>query len=419
MKLNRTHLSSLALCLLSSLAFGPSATAAESDWPQWRGPNRDGKSLETGLLQEWPAGGPALVWKATGIGAGYSGVSVVDGRIFTMGDATDASFLYALNEADGKPVWAAKVGKSGGGSGYPGPRCTPTVDGDLVFALNQYGDLVCVEKATGKEVWHKSMVADFAGKMMSDWGYSESPLVDSDKLLCTPGGPRGTIVALNKKTGAEIWRTKDFKDSASYSSIIAVEIGGKRQFIQLTDASVVGVAVEDGKVLWRAPRPGRTAVITTPVFHDNCVFVTSGYGVGCNLFRVTPTDGQFKVEQVYANKVMANHHGGVIFDNGYLYGYDEGKGWVCMDFKTGKAAWEEKGKLGKGSILYADGHFYLRSESKGTVVLIKAAPEGYKETGRFEQPNRSNLNSWPHPVLAHGKLYLRDQGVLLCYKVRP
>jgi outer membrane protein assembly factor BamB len=398
----------------TSIAFG-----ATGDWPQWRGPKRDGVSTETGLLKEWPAKGPPLAWKASGLGRGYSSVSVVGNQIFTMGDGADSSFVHAFNLADGKIQWSEKVGKTGGGDGYPGPRCTPTVDGDLVFALGQFGDLICVEAGTGTGRWRKNLVKDFSGRMMSGWGYSESPLVDGDKLVCTPGGARGTVVALNKSTGEEIWQCKELRDSAAYSSLVAVEIAGVRQFLQLTDASVAGIAAADGRLLWRAPRRGSTAVVPTPIFYDNQVYVTSGYGVGCNLFKITSTGGKFQAEQVYHNNDMVNHHGGVVRVGDHLYGYSDGKGWICQEFKTGKTVWEEKSKLGKGSLVYADGHLYLRSEGgKGTVVLIDATPRGYQEKGRFHQPDRSQEHSWPHPVIAGGKLYLRDQDVLLCYDVK-
>jgi outer membrane protein assembly factor BamB len=417
MKLSKFNLGAFALGLL--VALSTRAFGAGSDWPQWRGPNRDGKSTETGLLKQWPPQGPPLLWKNEGVGAGYSGVSIVGGKVFTVGDATDASFIYALDEATGKQLWAAKVGKPGGGGGYPGPRGTPTVDGNLVFALGQFGDLVCVDAATGKERWHKNLPADFHGRMMSDWGYSESPLVDGAKLLCTPGGSEGTMLALNKETGAVLWRAREIKDSAAYSSIIVAEIAGQRQYIQLTDASVFGVAADSGKVLWRAPRPGRTAVIPTPIFHDDCVYVSSGYGVGCNLFHITSTGGQFEAKPVYANKVMVNHHGGVVLVDDKLYGYSDGKGWVCQDFKTGAMVWNEKGQLGKGAILYADGRFYLRSEDSGRLELIEASAQGYKRDASFDQPNRSEFKAWPHLVIDHGRLYVRDQGVLLCYGVKP
>jgi outer membrane protein assembly factor BamB len=332
-----------------------------------------------------------------------------------MGDGEDSSSVHAL-DLTGKHVWMAKLGKIGGGGGYPGPRCTPTVDGAMVYAMGQYGDLICIEAETGKEIWRKNMRKDFTGQG-GGWGYTESPLVDGDQLLCTPGGREGMMVALNKKTGEVVWRCKDWKDNAEYSSMIVEEIGGVRQYIQLTGNSVAGVAAKDGKLLWRADRRGRTATIPTPVYHDNHVYVASGYGVGCNLFKITP-GSEFTAEQVYANNVMVNHHGGVILHGDYLYGYSDGKGWVCQEFKTGKMVWSEK-KLGKGSITYADGHFYLRDEgSRGTVVLIEASPEAYKEKGRFAQPDRSEKNSWPHPVVAGGKLYLRDQDVLLCYDLK-
>lgn len=408
----------------AGLALGALLLASDgraADWPQWLGPNRDGISTETGLLKSWPVGGPPLTWKATGLGVGYSGVSVVGNRIYTMGDLDGASTLLALDVADGKIVWKAKVGKPGGnsGNGYPGPRCTPTVDGDQVVTLGQFGELVCVEAATGKERWRKNLETDFGGKMMSGWNYSESPLVDGDQVISTPGGAQGTLVALNKKTGAVLWQSKDWTDKAAYSSVIVEEIGGVRQYLQLTDASVAGVAATDGKLLWRAPRPGRTAVIPTPIYADNSVYVTSGYGVGCNLFKITAADGKFSAEQVYENKVMVNHHGGVIKLGEDVYGYSDGKGWTCQNFKTGEAVWQEKEKLGKGAIAYADGMFYLRDErGKGTVVLIEATPKGWNEKGRFDQPDRSDKNSWPHPVTANGRLYLRDQDILLTYDVK-
>lgn len=394
--------------------------AAAADWPQWRGPNHDNISTETGLLKDWPEGGPKLIWEVKDIGHGFASVSTFGNHIFTAGDKGAESFVQMLNVADGKPVWSAKLGKAGevGQPAFEGPRATPTTDGQMVFAVSQFGDLVGYEAATGKEVWRKDYTKDFGGAAPF-WGYSESPLIDGDQVVVTPGGSQGTVVALNKKTGVVIWQSKELTDPAHYSSLIPADLGGVHQYIALTPANVAGIGATDGKLLWKAPRKGNVAVIPTPIVSDGFVYATSGYGVGCNLFKVTPDSGKFSAEQVYANKVMVNHHGGVVKVGDFIYGYSDGKGWTCQDFKSGEAKWQDKEKLGKGSLVCADGHFYLRQEDKkGTVALIEATPDGYKEHGRFDQPDRSNKNSWPHPVVSGGRLYLRDQDVLLCYDVK-
>ena len=409
------------LCVLGApllLSLGRAALAAPGDWPQFRGPNRDGASAETGLLKALPPGGPPLVWKATGLGVGYSTVSVVGNRIYTIGENADASFVIALNAADGKHVWSARLGKPGapGVPAFAGPRSTPTVAGGFVVAVGQWGDLICVAATTGKELWRKNYIRDFGGSRPK-WGYAESPLIDGEKVVFTPGGREGAIVALNVKTGAILWRSRGFTDAPHYSSLISAQISGVRQYIQLTAESVVGIAAADGTVLWRAPREGRTAVIPTPIYSDGYVYVTSAYGIGCNLFKITAAGGKFTAEEVYANKVFGNKHGGVIKVGDFVYGHADDKGWTCQDFKTGAAKWQES-KLGKGALIYADGHFYLRAEDKGTVVLIDASPSGFTECGRFEQPGRSDKKAWPYPVIAAGRLYLRDMDALFCYDLK-
>lgn len=410
-------------CLVTSLVtLALASPAFADDWPQWRGPQRDGISRETGLLKQWPSGGPKLDWKATRLGGGYSGVSVAAGRIYTMGDGADASHVHALDEKTGKLLWSTKVGPTGGEdrNRYPGTRCTPTVDGDRIFATGQWGDLVCLDAATGKEVWRRDLAKELNGKMMSAWGYSESPLVDGEKLIVCPGGREGTMAALEKKTGKVIWRTKDWTDDASYSSVVPATILGVRQYVQLTAAHVAGVDPANGAVLWKAPRSGRTAVIPTPVVDGSLVYVTSGYGVGCNLFEVERADGKFSVRQVYANREMKNHHGGVVKVGDNVVGFSDGDGWVWQDLKSGKPVLKvEQRKLGKGSITMADGMLYLRFEgAPGTVVLLDGSAPEWVEKGRFNQPDRSENNSWPHPVIANGRLYLRDQDVLLAYNVK-
>ena len=391
------------------------ATAAPGDWPTWRGPKRDGISTETGLLKAWPKEGPMLAWKATGLGTGYSTVSVADGRVITMGDGPDGARVLAF-DLKGKELWQSEtIGKPGGN--YPGTRCTPAIDGGLVYALGQFGDFVCLDAKTGKVVWSKSFQKDFGGGY-AGWNYTESPLVDGNKVLLTPGGKQGTMVALDKKTGALLWQSKQWTDRAAYSSIVPSDFGGKRHYVQFTEESVAGIEATTGNRLWRAPRKGATASIPTPVLSGDLVFVTSGYGVGCNLFKLKPDSSVIGTEEVYANKNIVNHHGGVILLGKHLYGHSDSGGWTCMEMSTGEVAWKNGG-VGKGAVAYADGHLYCRSEGgKGNVALIEATTTGYVEKGRFEQPDRSGKNSWAHPVIAGGKLYLRDQDTLLCYDVK-
>ncbi len=400
----------LALTLLSSFSLA-------ADWPQWRGPNRDGLSSETGLLQEWPEGGPTLVWTAKGLGEGFSTVSVAGDRIYTTGDKGDVCYVHGLNRADGEILWSTPLGKAGapGWGGFAGPRGTPTVDGDLLFVMGQYGELACLKTSDGAKVWGKHMIEDFGGEL-PEWGYSESVLIDGDQAVCTPGGSKGAIVALDKRTGKLLWQTRDFTDRAHYSSLVCAEIGGFKQYVQLTAESVVGVN-PIGAVLWRAERRGKTAVVPTPIVKGNQVYVTSGYGVGCNLFEVERIVSRFDTKQTYAERSMASHHGGALLIGDYVYGYCDARGWICQELATGELKWTEKSQVGKGSLVYADGCLYLRAEDDGIVGLIKATPDGYEETGRFIQPGFGKPKTWPHPVVADKKLYLRDQDILLCYDV--
>ncbi len=402
-----------ALALLASLC---TSFAAPGDWPTWRGPKRDGLSTETGLLKQWPAGGPPLAWKAKGCGTGYSSVSVADGRVVTLGDGPDGLRVVAFSAVDGKSLWQSEViGRPGGD--FAGGKSTPTIDEGLVYVLGQFGDLVCLEAKSGKVVWKKSLTSDFGGRMQQ-WNFTESPLVDGNKVVATPGGAQGTMVALDKKTGATLWQSKQWTDAAAYSSIVPSDFGGKRHYVQLTERSVAGVDAATGTLVWRAPRQGATAVVPTPVLSGDLVFVTSGYNIGCNLFKLQRAGAVIGSQQSYANRNMVNHHGGVILLGQHLYGHSDNGDWTCMDLRTGAVAWKNRG-VGKGAVAYADGHLYCRGESgNGTIALVAATPTGYQEKGRFDQPDRSGKNSWAHPVIAGGKLYLRDMDVLLCYDVK-
>jgi outer membrane protein assembly factor BamB len=388
------------------------------DWPQWRGPDRTDISAETGLLKKWPDGGPKRLWLYNEAGLGYSGFSVVAGKLFVMGTKDGKEELQALDVNTGKRLWSAEIGPMFQNDWGGGPRGTPTVDGDRVYALGAQGNLVCVNAAGGKLLWKTSM-ADFGGKV-PNWGYAESPLVDGNMVLCTPGGPNGALVALDKMTGKVFWQSKEFTEPAHYSSIIAVNHNGARQYIQLTMKNFVGINAMDGKLLWKCDWPnGRTAVVPTPIFHDGHVFITSGYGAGCSLTKIGPGN---KTEEVYANKNIVNHHGGVILIGDFLYGYSDGKGWSCMNFKTGEVAWADK-TLGKGAIAYADGMIYCLEESSGTVVLAEASPKGWSEQSRFKLDPQTTQRSprgriWTHPVICNGRLFLRDQEYIYCHDVK-
>jgi outer membrane protein assembly factor BamB len=408
----------LSLSVLATDLKPAPANVKAADWPQFRGPHRDGLSPEKGLLHEWPKDGPPLVFKATGLGAGFSSVSVVGNRIFTMGDVGDSSYVFALDRANGDKVWSAKVGKPGGN--YTGTRCTPTVDSDRVYALGQFGDFVCLDVATGKEIWRKNFPKDFGGQS-GGWNYTESPLIDGDKLVCTPGGKNATIVALDKKTGDVIWKAA-LNDRADYASIVISEACGVRQYVQLLAGGVVGVAAKDGKFLWKYDRLGHnTANAPNPIVKDDYVFCTAGYDhKGGALLHLTKDGDGIKATEEYYVEDLRNRHGGVVLVGDYVYGDTDDSGRpFCAEWKTGKVKWQRDKKTpggGSAAVVYADGDLYLRYQN-GYVALVEATPEGYKEKSTFKIPN-CKQPSWPHPVVVGGRLYLREQDTLWVYDVR-
>lgn len=401
------------LCLLASAAFGQMSDRI-GDWPQWRGLNRDGISRETGFLKSWPEGGPKLAWAIRDVGVGYAGPALVGDRLYLLGDLPDGCHVLALERATGRLVWKSRIGEAGGNSSYPGPRATPTIDGDRLITMNQHGDVVCLDLASGRLLWQKNLERDLAG-IKPMWHFAEAPLVDGDLVICTPGGEQGALAALDKKTGQLRWRCKEVTAPAAYPSVIVAEIAGTRQYLQLTVQNVFGVEAKTGALLWNAPRVGQRAIVPTLVYAEQLVYATSGYGVGCHAFRIEKLDGKFSATEVYAAKSIASHHGGVVKVGEHLYGYSDSGGWTCQEFKTGKIIWQDRG-VGKGSVTYADGRLYCRCED-GPVALVEATPEGYREKGRFIQPHRSNKKAWPHPVVAGGRLYLRDQEYLLAYEI--
>jgi outer membrane protein assembly factor BamB len=336
-----------------------------------------------------------------------------DDRIFVLGVRDDNSTLFSLARANGKLLWSCSLGESLGNDRGGGPRSSPTIDLDRVYALAENGELACADFDTGSTIWQRNILSDFGGQNPR-WLMSESPLVEGDHVIVTPGGPDASIVALDKATGQTIWTSKGLSDPAGYSSCVATDFNGIRMILAFTAKAAVGIRAADGLPLWRyEPVANRTANIATPVVQGDKAFYTSGYRTGAALLRLRPDGSGVKAEEVYFSSEMQNHHGGVVLVDGYLYGFSNSI-LSCLNFETGELVWRDR-SVGKGSLIYADGHLYLLGEDN-VVGLAKATPEGYQETGRFEIEDQG-WPSWAHPVVSGGRLYIRNQGNLTCYDI--
>ena len=398
--------------ILATVAIRAQSTAF--DWPQWRGPERNGISKETGLLKEWPRSGPALSWSAAMIGAGYGSVAVAGDRVWVQGMRNRQSVVTSLNRADGKATWVRIIGPAGENDRGSGPRGTPTVDGDRLYALTENGDLACLRVADGTVVWQRNILKDFGAQNIG-WLISESPLVDGNLVIVTPGGRSSGMAALDKMTGKTVWTTKELGDDAGYASPIVADVQGVRTVMTLTSNAAVGVRVSDGKLMWRYTAVANgTANITTPVYSDNKVFFTSAYGTGGVLLGLRASGQEVKAQEIYFTREMQNHHGGVVLVNGYLYGFNNSI-LTSLEFVSGKMMWRDR-SVGKGSVTFADGNLYLLSENN-VVGLAEATPAGYREKGRFTIADQG-LPSWSHPVVSGGRLFIRNQGTLAAYDIR-
>jgi len=393
-----------------------------ADWPQWRGPQRDGISKETGLLKEWPKDGPKLLWQRKDLGSGYSTPSVVGDRLYVISNqGMENESVQALNVKDGKETWSVRIGKVGPNEGpqYPASRSTPTVEGQVLYALGSDGDLACLETANGKIRWQKNLRTDFGGKP-GKWAYAESPLIDGDALVITPGGSTATLVALNKKNGEVIWKSViPNGDPAAYASIVIGEPAGVKQYIQFLEKGVVGVDAKTGKFLWRYDKTAESspANIPTPVVDKDYVYTATGRGGG-GLIKVNKNGAAFEAEQVYFNAKLPMQIGGAVKLGEHLYG-TTGQGLLCAEFLTGNVKWQERA-VGAGSLCLADGNLYVHGEN-GDVALVEASPDSYREKGRFtppEAPDRGRSKAWAYPVVADGRLYIRDLASLWCYDIK-
>lgn len=421
----------IAACLsLPLLPDKPSTTAGPlNSWPCFRGPERSGVSREKGLLQEWPQGGPPLVWETAGAGRGYASLAIAEGRIVTLGDGPSTAegdadeYLVAFEQATGKPLWKLRTGKpwTSGSPNWQSSRSTPSIDGDRVYVLTAFGDLICAEVATGKELWKKNLKDDFGGKKADGWGYSECVLIDGKQLVCTPGGESATMIALDKLTGEPIWKSvRDGDRGAGHASIVISEIGGVRVYVNTTGSGALGVRANDGKLQWSYEIDKTTAVAPTPIIRDDLVFFTAGYKRGGALLKQAPAGGgEVKVEEIYPiNKDLANKHGGVVLVGDYLYGDSDDAGIpFCAELMTGQIKW--KGRIsGRSSAAFAtaDGCLYIHS-ADGTMCLVKANPEALQEVGTFHVPSGGDRPGWMHPVIFDGKLWVREQDRIFCYDV--
>jgi outer membrane protein assembly factor BamB len=425
-----TTIAALCLCFSTVSVTKPAHMGTStSDWPQWRGPERNGISKETGLLKQWPAGGPKLLWQVNDIGDGYSGPSVVGTRLYLMSNrGMDNEFVQALSAQDGKVIWTTRVGNVGNpdqNPKYPKARSTPTVDGNFIYALGSDGDLACLEVKSGKIRWQKNLRKEFGGQP-HEWAYAESPLVDGDVVVVTPGGTQATIVALNKKTGAVIWKSAvPGGDPAGYASAIVVQGAGRKQYVQFLSRGLVGVDAKTGEFLWRYKEVVKgPAQAFTPVARGDYVY-GGALSIGGGLVRLKPDGAGVAAEQVYFERGLPNGFGGAVLVGAYLYGTQmAGKELVAVEFTTGKVKWKAE-DFGRASVAYADGHLYVH-EWNGDYVLVEATPEGYREKGRFTPPNQpkkkqvGQMAEWAYayPVIANGRLYIRDLETLWAYDIK-
>lgn len=391
-------------------------------WEYFHGPRGDNISKETGLLKAWPENGPKLLWTVEGLGKGYSSVVIADRMIFTAGASAGSTYVFAL-DYKGKIKWKKPNGKKWEAGSqrwardYDGARATPTFNDGLVYHLGELGSLSVFKAADGSRVWSIDIAGKFSGQVPR-YGYSESLLIDGNHLICSPGGPKGYMVALNKKTGKTIWANTDINEEPGYNSPILVEDRGLRQIITMTTLGVVAVNADTGELLWKMGLTNKRKLnIANPFYRDGYVCISSGYGGGTMLIKLTYKDKKVTAQKVWFNEELDNHHGGIMCLNDYVYGTGHNRrGWICLDFKTGKTLFRDR-EAGKGSFMLADGLFYYLTE-KGMMNLVKPSPGSFQTVGGFQVPKEGRGYFWAHPVVCDGRLYVRYDTRLYAYRVK-
>jgi len=385
------------------------------DWPQFHGPRRDNISLEKDLLKTWPDQGPGLIWKVSGLGHGYSSVSMANGVIYTAGNINKESVIIAIS-VEGQELWRAKNGKAWTKS-YPGTRGTPTIDGTMIYHQNPFGNIVCLKAETGKVVWAKDILTEVNSKN-NIWGLAESLLIDGDRLISCPGDPETCMVALDKNTGSVIWKSPSTNELAGYASPILIDYQGLRIIVTLTAKAIIGVNADNGNLLWHVKHESYADEnVMLPIYYDGCIFIST-LAHGSVKWKLHVKDKKVELKEVWQTKELDNHHGGVLLLKGNLYGASMLRNknkWVCLDWQTGKMNYAATG-IGKGSLTCADGMLYTLGIDR-LMGLVQPSSTEFKLVSSFKIPVGGKEKSWAHPVVCNGRLYIRHGEFLYAYAV--
>jgi outer membrane protein assembly factor BamB len=384
-------------------------------WPRFHGPKDDNISPDKGLLQQWPEGGPKLLWTAPGLGEGFSGVSINDGLIYTAGVVENQALVFAIDMMKGNIVWKTPNGPAWSGQ-YPGSRGTPTYDSGRLYHESAAGDVICLDAKSGTKIWAKNTLSEFEAPNIR-WALAESLLIDGNRLICCPGGPKASVAALDKKTGNVVWAAKSTGDQAGYASPCLIECQKLRMVLTMNQRALIGVNAGDGDLLFRYEHKTEYDVnATTPAYRDGQIFITSGYGSGSEMLKLKVDGSKASVEKLWDAKLLDDHHGGLVVLDGFIYGCSFRGNWICLDWATGNVTYNQK-LVGKGSLTYADGMLYILSEN-GQVGLVSAQSKDPKVISQFKLPSGGEGKSWAHPVVCGGRLYIRHGNVLFAFDVR-